>query len=520
MRHVIPSVARDLHVMKCRFLAALGMTVLVAVTSAHIGSPDTFFQGNAGPYQVNVRVFPPSVVPGIAWVYVRTAETDVDSVAIRPVYWKAGMKGAPPAERAPLDTTLGERGLYTQKVWLMSRGSYSIAVDVFGQRGQHQVSVPVMALATTRLGLGIPFTVMLIAFGVLLFSGLVAIVRAAASDSLVEPNREPDQVARRRGSLGAIITVPLLLVVVFGGARWWKGEDAAYDRNIFRPLEANATVVEGPLGHRLRLAIRDTSGQDLLRETVMPDHGKPMHLFLVKTQSMSSFAHLHPYRERSGVFVTALPALPEGRYHVFGDVVLETGASYTVTTEVDMPAPVLDTISDPDDSWIYAAFGVPATKGARSQLAPDLSLQWETPGEIVAGKDVVLEFTLRGPRNQVLPVQPYLGMAGHAVVIRDDASVFVHLHPMGSMSMATMQAFDLRNRGDTTLEGALNVPHVMDMNTKSRARSPRPVAEPDLPGRFSFPFAFPKPGRYRMWVQVRKDGRVQTADYEVTVRQP
>jgi hypothetical protein len=106
------------------------------------------------------------------------------------------------------------------------------------------------------------------------------------------------------------------------------------------------------------------------------------------------------------------------------------------------------------------------------------------------------------------------------VVIRDDASEYVHLHPMGSMSMATKQAFDLRNRGDTTLEGALNVPHVMDMNTKSRARSPRPVAEPDLPGRFSFPFAFPKPGRYRMWVQVRKDGRVQTADYEVTVRQP
>ena len=42
--------------------------------------------------------------------------------------------------------------------------------------------------------------------------------------------------------------------------------------------------------------------------------------------------------------------------------------------------------------------------------------------------------------------------------------------------------------------------------------------EPELPGRFSFPFAFPKPGRYRMWVQVKKGGRVHTADYEVNVK--
>jgi hypothetical protein len=513
MSAVVLSVAKGLIVStKSRFFAALRMTLivaLVAVTSAHIGSPDTFFQGKAGPYQVNVRVFPPSVVPGIAWVYLRTAETDIDSVAMRPVYWKAGERGAPPAERA--DTVSGENGLYAQKMWLMSRGSYSVAVDVFGARGAHQVSVPVMALATSRFGLSIPFAAMLIVFGAILFAGLVAIVRAAASDSLVEPDREPDQTARRRGSLGAVITVPILLILAFGGARWWRGENASYERTIYRPLAADATVATGPRGHSLRLAVRDTGSLDLLREPLMLDHGKPMHLFMVKTQSMSSFAHLHPSRERSGVFVTAIPALPEGRYHVFGDVVLETGASYTVTTEVEVPAPVLDTLSDPDDSWIYAAFGVPAAKGARSELAPGLALQWETADTILAGKDVTLEFTLRGARHAIVPVQPYLGMAGHAVVLREDASVFVHLHPMGSMSMATLQAFELRNRGDTTADGRLLDPHA-SMNMKRKAD------EPELDGRFSFPFAFPKAGRYRVWVQVKKYGRVHTADFEVNVR--
>jgi hypothetical protein len=327
-------------------------------------------------------------------------------------------------------------------------------------------------------------------------------------------------VDRRRGSLGAIITVPVLLIVIFGGARWWSGEDAAYRETIYRPIATDATVATGPRGHSVRIAVRDTGSQDLLRDPLMLDHGKPMHLFLVRDQSMSSFAHLHPSRERGGVFVSAIPALPEGRYLVFGDFVLETGAEYTVTTKIDVPAPVLDTISDPDDSWVYAAFGVPAVKGARSELEPGVELQWESADTLVAGRDVVLSFTVRGAKNAIVPVQPYLGMAGHAIVIREDGSVFVHLHPMGSMSMATLRAFELRNRGDTTSEGRL-VDHAampMPMNTKSRRAPATKPAEPMLDGRFSFPFAFPKPGRYRVWVQVKTSDQIRTADFEVTVR--
>jgi hypothetical protein len=486
-------------------IRAASIAAMLVVVSGHIGSRDTFFSGKAGPYAISVRVVPPDVVPGIAWAYVRTTEADIDSIAVRPVYWKAGAKGAPPAERA--DTVAGERGVYAQKMWLMSTGSYSVSVEVFGRRGRHAVSVPVMALAMSRLGLSIPYAAMLIVFGIVLFAGLVAIVRAAASDSLVEPDREPDQVARRRGSLAAIVTVPVLLLAILGGARWWKAEDARFARTIYRPLAADATVARNPRAWSLRLAIRDTSGQDLLRDPLMLDHGKVMHLFLVKEQSMSAFAHLHPVREPGGVFVSALPALPEGRYHLFADLVLETGAEFTVATRVDVPPAFADTLSDADDSWTFAAFGVPARKGARSQLAPGTWLQWESPDSLVAGRDVTLEFTVRGPRDAIVPVQPYLGMAGHAVLVREDASVFAHLHPMGSMSAASIQAFDLRNRGDTTADGRLADPHAgMTMD------------EGQVEGRFSFPFAFPQPGRYRLWVQVKRFGRVLTADYEVSVK--
>ncbi len=225
----------------------------------------------------------------------------------------------------------------------------------------------------------------------------------------------------------------------------------------------------------------------------------------------SAFAHLHPVREPSGAFVSTIPPLPAGRYLVFGDIVLETGAEYTVTTSVDVPPPGIDAASDPDDSWDADSFGVPAKAGARSSLSKSVDLQWDEADSIVAGRDVELAFSTRNRRGAVVPVEAYLGMAAHAVVLREDGSVFIHLHPMGTMSMASQEAFAQRDRGDTTATGRLRV---VDTAIARKAT----MAAPTMDGAFSFPYAFPKPGRYRVWVQVKLGGQVETADFEVNVR--
>ena len=48
---------------------------------AHVGSPDTFFGGKAGPYDVRVTVRLPGVIPGRAQVTVRVAGVTDSRVA-------------------------------------------------------------------------------------------------------------------------------------------------------------------------------------------------------------------------------------------------------------------------------------------------------------------------------------------------------------------------------------------------------------------------------------------------------
>jgi hypothetical protein len=166
--------------------------------------------------------------------------------------------------------------------------------------------------------------------------------------------------------------------------------------------------------------------------------------------------------------------------------------------------------SDPDDGWLIGARAATIGPGAIDTLADGSTMAWSgSAAPIVSTRDVDLQFVVRDRAGAVAQLEPYMGMAAHAAVVRDDGSVFVHLHPMGTSTAAAQQAFVLRDRGDTTARGLLRV---SDTITSGAAMS-MPTT-----GTFSLPYAFPKPGRYRIWVQIKRGGAILTAPFDAMVR--
>ncbi|MBV9675714.1 MAG: hypothetical protein JO185_05225, partial [Acidobacteriaceae bacterium] len=50
---------------------ALLLVCLALLAQAHVGSPDIYLDGQAGPYKLFVTIRPPAVIPGIAELEIR-----------------------------------------------------------------------------------------------------------------------------------------------------------------------------------------------------------------------------------------------------------------------------------------------------------------------------------------------------------------------------------------------------------------------------------------------------------------
>src|SRR4029077_7073693 len=75
--------------------------LMALVAFAHVGSPDTYFEGVAGPYPVRVIVRSPGVVPGLAQITVRLLSPQrARRVLVLPVYWDPRTAAPPPPDVA------------------------------------------------------------------------------------------------------------------------------------------------------------------------------------------------------------------------------------------------------------------------------------------------------------------------------------------------------------------------------------------------------------------------------------
>ncbi len=483
---------------------AAGVTALFLTGTAHVGTLDVFFRGNAGPYPVQVTIRPPGVVPGLAQVIVRTADSAVTRVTTQAAVWNRGSKGAPAPDdaiRSPSDPAL-----WTSELWLMTRGSYAINVRVSGPRGSGTVAVPYTSVATRQLRMAGPLGWILGGLGIFLVVGLVSIIGTAARESMVAPGAPitPRQV--RRGRLAIVGGTVVLLLGLTGGRSWWNAVDTAYRRSLFRPMDATLLVTRaGDGGSRLRLAITDSGYVSGGRTPIIPDHGKPVHLFLVGEENSSILGHLHPVQLDRSTFESPVPALPAGHYRFFADIVMESGNTQTLTGQLMLgDHPPSGHEGDHDDALFLGV----ASSDSTVRLDGGLTVTFSRPANVMATAELPLRFVIRDSSGAIVSLEPYMGMPGHAMVAKTDGQVFAHLHSNGSFSMAAQQVLEAVERGDTLASLVPNVPRPRLDATHD------PSHLPAAPGELEFPFAFPTPGNYVIWVQFRH-GAVRTAAFSV-----
>ncbi|UFH57325.1 hypothetical protein [Spirosoma sp. KNUC1025] len=542
----------------------------VRIATAHVGSSGVIVQKQAGKYQLLISVKPPDVVPGTAVVTVFVEQGNVTSIGARPVYFQSGDKGAPTHDVL----THVEANRYVGDLWLMDSGSSSIELSIDGPDGKQQVIVPVVAVATALRDMPAGTGWALAAMGLLLVVMLITIIGASNADGIVAPNQSGPKTLGRQRLIGMGIGLVVVSLILVGWRSWWTSTAEDY-RNVqlYRPTRTQATVRVANAQRQLTLQF-DTTGFGNNRRIrrlfsfMLPDHGKLMHSFLVRMPGLDAFAHLHPNRRDTLQYEAALPStLPGGKYLLYSDVVYRSGFAETLTDTIEVPflkispeAAANAKPSDPDDSWaVTEPMGVKANAvnslhldnnmvvcgkpGASTKLEDGSNMIWmDKPGEstpgaaLESGKLYTLKFAVADSQGKAVSLEPYLGMGGHAVILRSDGTVYIHLHPVGTYSMAAEESL-VGRIADTTR--AFTYPdavrfrdsidtYVANLKTLPEAEKNKILANTmgDMAhamktnNMVEFPYAFPRAGHYRIWVQVKRNGRVLTGIFDTQVNDP
>jgi len=434
----------------------------------------------------------------VAQIQIRSASGDVDEIQVLPLRMVGeAAKLAPAAdvaERSPIDPQS-----YSGKLWIMERGSWKVQVKVDGKKGKGELAVPLPAVSTKSSTMQAPLGSLLAVLGLVLLAGLVGIIGAASREGNLEPGQQPAPAQRKLSYLGMGVAALVLIGVVMFGNWWWGVEASANARHNYllpqvQPVLSAGNVLQLQLENPNDMNVREPETAKRLRQLgvvvpdavrlddLVPDHGHLLHLFLVRMPDMKSFWHLHPEQTGAGQFADKLPTLPAGHYQIYADIVHQTGFPETQVGTIDLPGGTGEPLAG-DDSGVADL----AATDKVAQLSDGFRMIWERDQQqLVASQPVWFRFRVEGPDGKPASLENYMGMAGHAAFISDDGKIFAHVHPAGSVSMA---AVDIAGNQKDDMQGMNGAP----MN-----------------GEVSFPYGFPQPGDYHIFVQIKRAGHVET----------
>jgi hypothetical protein len=507
MRSRVRNYAADLRRATFVFAALTAALLMATPALAHVGSPDVFYEGDAGPYHLFVSVMVPQVIPGVAQIDVRSESIDVSQVSTSVARLTGpGSKYAPVPDRAQRSST--DPNLFTSSLWLMEYGSLRVILNVNGNQGAAQMSVPVPSFARKMLPMPLWLGALLLALTIGLGIGAVSIMAAAVRDSALAPGAVVTPESKRKGRRAMVITALVVAAIFYGAFAWWNvdARDFAATAKFFKPPKLAVTLI-APNQLELKPSSDDQEWIKYIGfSRLIPDHGHLMHLFLVRTPSLDRVWHLHPKQMGDGSFVDSLPAVEAGHYDVFADIVDKSGFPWTLVGSIDLPNINGTPLTGDDSGGVAPAIGT-STGSTVAVLSDGSRVVWHRDQSLKANVPTILRFEVEDSNGKpVSDLQPYMGMAAHAAIIKSDLTVFAHIHPSGTVPMASLMLARDKMSGDSSMAG-MNMPPGMYMAMPGEHLSPE----------ISIPYGFPSPGLYRIFLQFNLGGKIQTVSFDTHV---
>ncbi len=349
-------------------------------------------------------------------------------------------------------------------------------------------------------GLGITLGIL----GVFLVVSMAGIVAAAVRDARLEPGATPSPSRNRRAVLATLGSLIFMSLLIWGGAKWWNVEAASYSMDVYQPLRVDPVLSGNVLDLNVRAFHPDSQRRGRSNNDFLPDHGHLMHLYAIREPEMDAVFHLHPELAGAGDFRISLPTMPPGNYTLYGDVVHASGFPETLVTKIVVPADMAGGPAGPDDAAAYPRPLSAGMLGDSYKLPDGYVMVWDRPSTLTANTAYSFRFRLLNASGQpATDMQPYMGMAGHAAFVKTDGTVFAHTHPDGSAAMAALTlANDGSEHAGMNMEG-------MNMDMDERAQPISSTVE--------FPYGFPSPGRYRIFVQMKHGTTIETGAFDTLV---
>lgn len=221
-------------------------------------------------------------------------------------------------------------------------------------------------------------------------------------------------------------------------------------------LRLSPTQLERGEARVLRFSIDEAGGGPVTEFDEL--HERRMHLIVVRRDG-TGFRHLHPEMDEAGTWSLPIELGAAGVYRTFADFSVE-GEQHTLASDLFV------------SGGEFVARPFPAPDPSYATNGYEVRLRVGTPA---AGEPTSLTFTVAEDGREVDDLAPYLGAKGHLVALREGDLAFLHVHP----------------EEDGHAGAAAN--------------------------EIAFAATFPTAGRYRLYLQFKHEGAVQTAEFTVVV---